>query len=45
MLNYMYNFQSSDKRLDSLYCGKWRKILQLRCDLDLDQTMPNGELV
>ena len=32
--------QSRDKGLDILYCGKWRKI-----DLDLDQTMPNVELV
>ena len=26
--------------LDSLYCGKWRKISKLRRDLDLDRTMP-----
>ena len=31
--------------LDSLYCGKWRKISKLRRDLDLDRTMPNVELV
>ena len=31
--------------LDSLYCGKWRKISKSRCDLDLDRTMPNVELV
>ena len=31
--------------LDSLYCGKWRKILKSCPDLDLDQTMPNVELV
>ena len=31
--------------LDSLYCGKWRKISKLRHDLDLDRTMPNVELV
>ena len=31
--------------LDSLYCGKWRKIPKSRHDLDLDQTMPNVELV
>ena len=30
--------------LDSLYCGKWRKISKLRCDLDLNGTMPNVEL-
>ena len=29
--------------LDSLYCGKWRKISKSR--RDLDQTMPNVELV
>ena len=29
--------------LDSLYCGKWRKISKSRCDLD--RTMPNVELV
>ena len=31
--------------VDSLYCGKWRKISKSHCDLDLDQTMPNVELV
>ena len=31
--------------LNSLYCGKWRKTSKSRCDLDLDQTMPNMELV
>ena len=31
--------------LDSLYCGKWRKISKSRHDLDLDRTMPNVELV
>ena len=31
--------------LDSLYCGKWRKISKSRRDLDLDRTMPNVELV
>ena len=31
--------------LDSLYCGKWRKISKSRHDLDLDWTMPNVELV
>ena len=30
--------------LDSLYCGKWRKISMSRRDLDLDRTMPNVEL-
>ena len=29
--------------LDSLYCGKWRKISKSRRDLDLDRTMPNVE--
>ena len=29
--------------LHSLYCGKWRKILKSRRDLDLDRTMPNVE--
>ena len=28
--------QSLDIGLDSLYCGKWRKISKSRCDLDLD---------
>ena len=31
--------------LDSLYCGKWRKVSKSRRDLDLDWTMPNVELV
>ena len=31
--------------LDSLYCGKWRKISKSRRDLDLDRTMPNVELL
>ena len=31
--------------LDSLYCGKWRKISKSHRDLDLDQTKPNVELV
>ena len=38
-------FQSLDIGLDSLYCGKWRKISKSRRDLDLDRTMPNVELV
>ena len=37
--------QSWDIGLDSLYCGKWRKISKSRCDLDLDWTMPNVELI
>ena len=37
--------QSWDMGLESLYCGKWRKISKSRRDLDLDQTMPNVELV
>ena len=37
--------QSKDMGLDSLYCGKWRKISKSRRDLDLDWTMPNVELV
>ena len=37
--------QSWDMGLDSLYCGKWRKISKSRRDLDLDRTMPNVELV
>ena len=28
--------------LDSLYCGKWRKISKSRHDLDLDRTMSNS---
>ena len=35
--------QSCDKGLDSLYCGKWRKMSHH--DLDLDRTMPNLEIV
>ena len=31
--------------LDSLYCGKWRKISKSHRDLNLDRTMPNVELV
>ena len=31
--------------LDSLYCFKWSKISKSCRDLDLDQTMPNVELV
>ena len=31
--------------LESLYCGKWRNLSKSRCDLDLDRTMPNVELV
>ena len=30
--------------LDSLYCGKWRKISKSRPGLDLERTMPNVEL-
>ena len=30
--------------LDSLYCGKWRKISKSHRDLDLDRTMPSVEL-
>ena len=37
--------QCGDIGLDTLYCGKWRKISKSRRDLDLDQTMPNVELV
>ena len=37
--------QSRDMGLDSLYCGKWRKISKSHRDLDLDRTMPNVELV
>ena len=37
--------QSWDIGLDSLYCGKWRKISKSRHDLDLDRTMPNVELI
>ena len=37
--------QSWDIGLDSLYCGKWRKISKSRRDLDLGRTMPNVELV
>ena len=32
-------------RLDSLYCGKWRKISKSLSDLDLNQTIPNVKLV
>ena len=37
--------QSLDIGLDSLYCGKWRKISKSHCDLDLDWTIPNVELI
>ena len=37
--------QSWDIGLDSLYCGKWKKILKSHTDLDLDHKMPNVELV
>ena len=29
--------------INSLYCGKWRKLSKSRCDLD--RTMPNVELI
>ena len=38
-------WQSCDIGLDSLYCGKWRKISKSHHDLDLDQTMPNVKIV
>ena len=31
--------------MDSLYCGKWRKISKSCRDLELDQTVPNVELI
>ena len=34
-------WKSSDCGLDSLNCGKWRKISKYCLDLELDQTMPN----
>ena len=37
--------QSWDIGLDSLYCGKWRKISKSRRDFDLDRTMPSVKLV
>ena len=37
--------QSLDLGPDSLYGGKCRKILKSRRDLDLDQKMPNVEIV
>ena len=37
--------QSWDIGPHSLYCGKWKKISKSHCDLDLDQTMPNVELI
>ena len=39
------SYQSRVMGPDSLYCGKWRKILKSRSDLDLGPTMPNIELV
>ena len=33
-----------DIGLDSLNCGKWRKISKSSRDLDLDQMMPSDEL-
>ena len=41
----MHVFHISSIGLDSLYCGKQRKISKSCCDLDLDRTMPNVELV
>ena len=37
--------QSWDIGPDSLYYGKWRKILKSRRDLDFDWTMPIVKLV
>ena len=37
--------QSSYIGLDTLYCGKWRKLSKSHYDLDLDRTMPNVELI
>ena len=37
--------QSRDIGLDSLYCGKSRKISKSCSDLDLDRIMPNVELI
>ena len=34
--------QNLDIGLDSLYCGKWRKISKTHRDLDLDLTMSNS---
>ena len=50
-LFYLHSYMSSQQtlshqlHLDSLYCGKWRKILKSRSDLDLDRIMPNVELI
>ena len=50
-LFYLYSYMSSQQtlshqlHLDGLYCGKWGKILKSRSDLDLDQIMPNVELI
>ena len=37
--------ESGDIGLDSLYCGKRSKHSKSRRELDLDQTIPNVELV
>ena len=38
-------FQSRDIALDSFYCGKWEKISKSSRGIDLDQIMPNVELI
>ena len=43
--NFPILYQSSVIGPDSLYCGKWGKILNAYSDLDLDLTMLNIELV
>ena len=47
---FIHNFLTCAKAeiyigLDSLYCGKWRKISKSCRDLDLDRTMPNVEFL
>ena len=38
-------YQGGDIILDSLFCGKKRKISKSRCDIDLGRTLPNVELL
>ena len=41
--NFITCAKAENIGLDSLYCGKWRKISKSR--FDLDRTVPNVELV
>ena len=46
MLNHNFlTCAKAETGLDSLYCGEWEKISKSQHHLDLNQTMPNVELV